>query len=70
MVARIGGREVVVGKFAFVAEHAPGRAHRDRAGELAVYVASTDARGALLARDRLRDNARGDALDGSACATP
>lgn len=60
VVARIGGREVVVGKYAFVLEHAPEARRTDIApGELAVYVA-VDGRfaGALLARDRLRDNAR------------
>ena len=58
--ARVGGREVVVGKFRFVAEHAPDAARTPIApGELAVYVA-IDGRfaGALLASDRLRDNAR------------
>lgn len=60
VIARIGGREVVVGKFAFVGEHAPGARRTEIApGELAVYVA-VDGRyaGALLARDRLRDDAR------------
>jgi heavy metal translocating P-type ATPase len=59
VVARIGAREVVVGKYAFVLEHAPDTRRTDIApGELAVYV-SVDGRyaGALLARDRLRDNA-------------
>ena len=59
--AKIGGREVVVGKFAFVNEHAPDAARTTIApGELAVYVA-IDGRyaGALLASDRLRSNARG-----------
>ncbi|TYL54361.1 heavy metal translocating P-type ATPase [Agromyces mariniharenae] len=58
--AQVGGREVVVGKFRFVAEHAPDAARTPIApGELAVYVA-IDGRfaGALLASDRLRDNAR------------
>ena len=58
--ARVGGREVVVGKFRFVAEHAPDAARTPIApGELAVYVA-IDGRfaGALLASDRLRDDAR------------
>ncbi|UOQ88346.1 cadmium-translocating P-type ATPase [Agromyces endophyticus] len=60
VVATIGGREVVVGKFAFVRSHA---AEAERTaiapGELAVYVA-VDGRyaGALLASDRLRENAR------------
>lgn len=60
VVAHIGGHEVVVGKYAFVLEHAPETRRTDIApGELAVYVA-VDGRyaGALLARDRLRDNAR------------
>ncbi|GAA4050725.1 heavy metal translocating P-type ATPase [Agromyces indicus] len=60
VVARIRGREVVVGKFAFVLEHAPEARRTPIApGELAVYVA-VDGRyaGALLARDRLRDDAR------------
>lgn len=60
VVARIGGREVVVGKYAFVLEHAPEARRTDIApGELAVYVA-VDGRyaGALLSRDRLRDDAR------------
>ncbi|MEI5584263.1 MULTISPECIES: heavy metal translocating P-type ATPase [unclassified Agromyces] len=60
VVARIGGREVIVGKYAFVLEHAPGARRTGIApGELAVYVA-VDGRyaGALLARDRLRDDAR------------
>ncbi|GAA1765848.1 heavy metal translocating P-type ATPase [Agromyces humatus] len=58
--AKIGGREVVVGKFAFVKEHAPDASRTTIApGELAVYVA-IDGRyaGALLASDRLRENAR------------
>ncbi|MBM7505595.1 heavy metal translocating P-type ATPase [Agromyces aurantiacus] len=59
VVARLGGREVVVGKFGYVLEHAPdARRTAIAPGELAVYVA-VDGRyaGALLARDRLRDNA-------------
>jgi P-type E1-E2 ATPase len=58
--AEVDGRVVVVGKFAFVAEHAPDAARTAIApGELAVYVA-IDGRfaGALLASDRLRDDAR------------
>lgn len=60
VVARIGGREVVVGKFAYVLEHAPETRRTEIApGELAVYVAVAGRyAGALLARDRLRDNAR------------
>jgi len=58
--ARIAGREVVVGKFAFVASAAPDAVRTAIApGELAVYAA-IDGRyaGALLASDRLRENAR------------
>ncbi|GLI28061.1 cobalt ABC transporter ATP-binding protein [Agromyces rhizosphaerae] len=60
VVARIGGREVVVGKFAFVRGHAAGaRRTAIEPGELAVYVAVDGAyAGALLARDRVRDEAR------------
>lgn len=68
VVARIGGREVVVGKFAYVLEHAPDTRRTEIApGELAVYVAVAGRyAGALLARDRLRDNARAtlERLDG------
>ncbi|KQM82823.1 heavy metal translocating P-type ATPase [Agromyces sp. Leaf222] len=58
--ARIDGREVVVGKFAFVREHAPDAVRTVIApGELAVYVAIDGTyAGALLASDRVRDNAR------------
>ena len=58
--ARIEGRDVVVGKFAFVAEHAPDAARTLIApGELAVYVAVDGCfAGALRARDRVRDNAK------------
>ena len=67
VLARIAGRDVVVGKFGYVAAHAPDTCRTDIApGELAVYVA-LDGRyaGALLARDRLRGNARAtlDRLD-------
>ena len=58
--ARVGGRDVVVGKFRFVDEHAPDAARTAIApGELAVYVA-IDGRfaGALLASDRVRENAK------------
>lgn len=59
VVAVIDGREVVVGKFAFVASHAP-EASRTAiaAGQLAIYVA-VDGRyaGAVLAADRLRPDA-------------
>ncbi|WP_223693646.1 heavy metal translocating P-type ATPase [Leifsonia poae] len=59
VVAQIAGREVVVGKFAFVASHAPdARRTTIGPGELAVYVAIDGAfAGAVLAADRLRDNA-------------
>lgn len=59
VVARIGEREIVVGTFAYVAEHAPD-AHRTviAPGELAVYAA-IDGRfaGAIIASDQLRENA-------------
>ena len=58
--AEIAGRHVVVGKFRFVAEHAPdARRTAIAPGELAVYVA-IDGRfaGAILASDVVRDNAR------------
>ncbi|MEO7007172.1 MAG: heavy metal translocating P-type ATPase [Terrimesophilobacter sp.] len=60
VVARIQGREVVVGKFAFVAQHAPdARRTRIAPGELAIYVAIGGAyAGALLASDRVRENAQ------------
>jgi heavy metal translocating P-type ATPase len=60
VLASIEGRDVVVGKFAFVAGRAPDAARTTIApGELAVYVA-VDGRfaGSLLASDRVRDNAR------------
>ncbi|WP_350349235.1 heavy metal translocating P-type ATPase [Agromyces sp. G08B096] len=59
--AEIEGRRVVVGKFAFVREHAPEAERTEIApGELAIYVA-VDGRfaGALLASDRVRAEARG-----------
>lgn len=58
--AQISGREVAVGKFAFVAGLASDAARTAIGpGQLAVYVA-VDGRyaGALLASDRLRDNAK------------
>jgi heavy metal translocating P-type ATPase len=58
--AKINRREVVVGKFAFVAGLAPDAVRTAIApGQLAVYVA-IDGRfaGALLASDSLRDNAK------------
>ena len=59
VVAEIDGRQIVVGKFAFVAEHAPDAVRTSIApGELAVYVAiGGHYAGALLASDRLRENA-------------
>lgn len=59
VVADIDGREVVVGKFAFVAAHAPDAVRTPIApGELAVYVAIGGRfAGTLLASDRLRSNA-------------
>lgn len=55
-----GGREVVVGKFRLVVEHAPDAvATTVSSGELSVYVA-VDGRfaGTILLSDRLRENAR------------
>ncbi|MFF2275385.1 heavy metal translocating P-type ATPase [Agromyces sp. NPDC058126] len=60
VTAKLGDREVVVGKFAFVQAQAPEASRTAIApGELAVYVA-VDGRyaGALLASDRLRANAK------------
>jgi len=56
----IQGREVVVGKFAFVADYAPdARRTQIAPGELAIYVAIDGVyAGALLASDRLRGNAK------------
>lgn len=59
VIADLDGREVVVGKFAYVAEHAPDARRASIApGELAVYVA-VDGRfaGALLASDHVRPEA-------------
>ncbi|QTX03926.1 heavy metal translocating P-type ATPase [Agromyces archimandritae] len=60
VVARIGGEEVVVGKFRFVAEHASGARRTEIApGELAIYVGVGGRfAGALLAADELRPNAK------------
>jgi heavy metal translocating P-type ATPase len=60
VVAHIQGREVAVGKFAFVAQHAPdARRTEITPGELAVYVALGGVyAGALLASDHLRRNAK------------
>ncbi|WP_262405995.1 heavy metal translocating P-type ATPase [Protaetiibacter sp. SSC-01] len=62
--AEIAGRRVVVGKFRFVAEHAPdARRTRIEPGELAVYAAIDGAyAGAILASDTVRENA-GATLD-------
>lgn len=60
VVAEIGGREVVVGKFAFVRSYAPDARRTDiAAGRLAIYVA-VDGRyaGAVLAADHLRPDAK------------
>lgn len=58
--AQIGGREVVVGKFAFVANSAPNAERTAIApGQLAVYVAFDNRyAGALLASDSVRNNAK------------
>ncbi|MEF3403395.1 heavy metal translocating P-type ATPase [Agromyces sp. CCNWLW203] len=60
VTAKLDGREVVVGKFAFVQEQASeARRTAIAPGELAVYVAVGGRfAGAILASDRLRDNAR------------
>ncbi|TPX03262.1 cadmium-translocating P-type ATPase, partial [Schumannella luteola] len=58
--ATLDGRAVVLGKFAFVAAHAPDAVRtRIAPGELAIYAA-VDGRyaGAILARDTVRANAR------------
>ena len=60
VTARFDGREVVVGKLSFVAEHAADAYPADLAGgELAIYVA-VDGRfaGCVVASDQVRDNAR------------
>ena len=59
VIATIGTREVVVGKLRFVAEHSEGAlATEITSGELAVYVAvGGQFAGAVLLRDRVRDNA-------------
>lgn len=58
--AKIGGRDVVVGKFSFVASLAPDAARTSIGpGQLAVYAAiDGHFAGALLASDALRHNAR------------
>lgn len=58
--AKVNGHVVIVGKFAFVAQHASDAARTAIApGQLAIYVA-IDGRfaGAILASDQLRGNAR------------
>ena len=61
--ATIAGRRVVVGKFRFVAEHAPDAAPTPIVGgQLAVYIAVDGAfAGAIVLSDQLRSNA-GDTL--------
>ncbi len=59
VIAKIDGREVVVGKFRFVEKHAPdATATSVVSGELSVYVA-VDGRfaGAIILSDRVRSNA-------------
>lgn len=58
VIATIDGREVVVGKRAFVAEHAPDVAEATlRSGQMAVYVAVDGVfAGTILLSDRLREN--------------
>lgn len=59
VIAGLDGREVVVGKFRFVAEHAPDAVPTTIAsGQLAVYVA-VDGKfaGSILLSDRVRENA-------------
>lgn len=60
VVAVIDGRDVVVGKLAFVAAAAPDtRATQIKGGEMAVYVAvDGQFAGTILLSDRLRDNAK------------
>jgi heavy metal translocating P-type ATPase len=59
VVADIGGREVVVGKLRFVAEHAPeARATAMSSGEMSVYVAVAGKfGGVILLSDRVREEA-------------
>ena len=60
VTARLAGREVIVGKLSFVAEHAPDAYPAELAGgELAIYLA-VDGRyaGCIIASDGPRDNAR------------
>jgi heavy metal translocating P-type ATPase len=59
VTARFGGREVIVGKLAYVAEHAPDTSPADLAGgELAIYLAVDGVfAGCIVASDTVRDNA-------------
>lgn len=59
VVATISGREVLIGKYVYLLEHAPTTRRTDISpGELAVYVAVDGVyAGALIARDQLRRNA-------------
>lgn len=59
VVAVIGGREVIVGKFRFVKEHAPeAQTTLISSGEMSVYVAvDGHFAGAIVLSDRLRGNA-------------
>ncbi|MFU8947870.1 heavy metal translocating P-type ATPase [Mycetocola zhadangensis] len=60
VIAKVLGQEVVVGKFSFVAQHASNARRTEIGpGQLAVYVAIDGTyAGALLASDRLRENAK------------
>jgi P-type E1-E2 ATPase len=60
VIATIGGREVVVGKRAFVAEHARGvSAVPLRSGQLSVYVSvDGDFVGTIILSDRIRANSK------------
>jgi heavy metal translocating P-type ATPase len=59
VTARFAGREVIVGKLAFVAEHAPDVYPADLVGgELAIYLAVDGSfAGYIVAGDQVRDNA-------------
>ncbi|WEO76670.1 heavy metal translocating P-type ATPase [Cryobacterium sp. SO2] len=60
VTARFGAQEVIVGKLAFVAEHAPDAYPAELAGgELAIYLAvDGQYAGCIVAGDQVRDNAR------------
>lgn len=60
VIATLGGREVVVGKGAFVAEHAPAVSTVSlKSGQLAVYVSIDGAfAGTVILSDRIRSNSR------------